>query len=133
MIWFKWHISSWNTTWVMCLSQVSYLEAHHASWAFAHLLSCVWHFVTLWTVACQALLSTGFSRQEYRTGLPFPSPGDLPGPGIEPVYPAFPALAGRFFVIWLKFISSLYRFFFCNFISNQWGATVRLCKYPTPH
>ena len=37
-----------------------------------------------WTVAPQALLSVGFSRQEYWSGLPFPSPGDLPNPGIEP-------------------------------------------------
>ena len=44
-------------------------------------------------VACQAPLSMGFSRQEYWSGLPFPSPGDLPDPGIEP---AFPTLAGRF-------------------------------------
>ena len=41
-------------------------------------------FLTPWTVACQALLSMGFSRQEYQHGLPFPSPGDLPDPGIEP-------------------------------------------------
>ena len=40
--------------------------------------------VILWTVACQSLLSMGFSRQEYWSGLPFPSPGDLPDPGIEP-------------------------------------------------
>ena len=38
-----------------------------------------------------------FSRQEYRHGLPFPTPGDLPDPGLEPVFPAPPALAGRFF------------------------------------
>ena len=37
-----------------------------------------------WTVACQAPLSMRFSRQEYWSGLPFPSPGDLPNPGIEP-------------------------------------------------
>ena len=37
-----------------------------------------------WTVACQAPLFVGFSRQEYWRGLPFPSPGDLPDPGIEP-------------------------------------------------
>ena len=42
-------------------------------------------FVTLWTVAHQAPLSLGFPRQEYWTGLPFPSPGDLPKPGIEPM------------------------------------------------
>ena len=45
-------------------------------------------------VACQAPLSMGFSRQEYWSGVPFPSPGDLPDPGIEPVSPA---LAGEFF------------------------------------
>ena len=42
---------------------------------------------TLWTVACQALLSMGFSRQEYWSGLPFSSPEDLPDPGIEPGSP----------------------------------------------
>ena len=41
-------------------------------------------FVTVWTVAHQAPLSMKFSRQEYWNGLPFPSPGDLPDPGIEP-------------------------------------------------
>ena len=41
-------------------------------------------FVTPWTVAHQAPLNTGFSRQEYWRGLPFPSAGDLPRPGIEP-------------------------------------------------
>ena len=46
-------------------------------------LSCVRLFSTLWTVAQQARPSMGFSRQEYWTGLPFPSPGDLPHPGIE--------------------------------------------------
>ena len=48
-------------------------------------------FVTLWTVACQAPLSMEFSRQEYWSGLPFPSPGDLPDPGIEPRSPALQA------------------------------------------
>ena len=44
--------------------------------------------VTPWTVACQAPLSMGFSRQEYGSGLLFPSPGDLPDPGIKPGSPA---------------------------------------------
>ena len=44
-----------------------------------------------WTVPCQAPLSMGFSRQEYWHGLPFPSPGDLPEPGIEPGSPALQA------------------------------------------
>ena len=51
------------------------------------LLSHVRLFVTPWTVTCQAPLSMGFSRQEYWSGLPFPSPGDLPNPGIEPGSP----------------------------------------------
>ena len=46
---------------------------------------------TPWIVACQAPLSMGFSRQEYWSGLPFPSPGDLPVPGIEPRSPALQA------------------------------------------
>ena len=41
-------------------------------------------FATTWTVARQASLSKGFSRQEYLSGLPYPTPGDLPDPGIEP-------------------------------------------------
>ena len=47
------------------------------------LLSHVLLFVTLWTIAYQASLSMGFSRQEYWSGLPFPSPGDLSNPGIK--------------------------------------------------
>ena len=50
----------------------------------AYMLSCFRHFVTLWVVAHQAPLSMGFFRQEYWSGLPFPLPGDLPNPGIEP-------------------------------------------------
>ena len=46
-------------------------------------------FVTPWTVAHQAPLSMGFSRQEYWNGLPFPFPGDLPDPGIESTSPTF--------------------------------------------
>ena len=53
--------------------------------------------VTLWTVACQAALSMGFSRQEYWSRLPFPTPGDLPDPGIEPESLMPPVLAGGFF------------------------------------
>ena len=51
-------------------------------------LSCVRLFVTPWTVAYQTPLSTEFSRQEYWSGLPFPSSGDLPNPGIKPRSPA---------------------------------------------
>ena len=48
-------------------------------------------FVTPWTVTYQALLSMGFSRQEYWSGLPFPSPGDLPDPAIKPGSPTLQA------------------------------------------
>ena len=53
--------------------------------------------MTPWTIAYQAPQSMEFSRQEYWRGLPFPSPGDLPDPGIEPMSLASPALAGGFF------------------------------------
>ena len=61
------------------------------------MLSHVWRFVTPWTVACQAPLSMGFSRQEYWSGLPFPPPRDLYDPGIKPTSLASPALARGFF------------------------------------
>ena len=54
----------------------------------AQLLSHVQLFVTLWTVTCQAPLSVRFPRQDYWSGLPFPSPADLPDPNIEPMSPA---------------------------------------------
>ena len=58
--------------------------------------SCIWFFVTPWTVAYQVLLSMEFSRQEYSRGLPCPPPRDLPNPGSNPG-PASPALADGFF------------------------------------
>ena len=65
--------------------------------ASAQSLSRVRLFVTPWTVAHQAPLSMGFSRQEYWGGLPLPPPGDLPDPGIESAPLASPALAEGFF------------------------------------
>ena len=62
-----------------------------------YVLSCFSHvplFVILRTVACQTPLSTGFSRQEYWSGLSCPPPGDLPDPGIKPMIPTSPALTG---------------------------------------
>ena len=56
-------------------------------------LSCVQLFVTLWTVTYQDPLSKGVSRQEYWSGLPFPSPGDLPDSGMEPGSPELQAHA----------------------------------------
>ena len=65
--------------------------------AVPSLFSPVQFFAILWTVACQALLSMGFFRQEYLSGLPCPPPGDLSDPGIKPAYLRSPALAGGFF------------------------------------
>ena len=53
---------------------------------------------TPWTIACQAPLSIEFSRQEYWSGLPFPTPGYLPDPGIKPTSLASPAPIGGFFM-----------------------------------
>ena len=63
----------------------------------AQMLSHVQLFVTPWTVVLQAPLSMEFSRQEDWNGLPFPTPGVLPDPGIEPPSLASPVLAGEFF------------------------------------
>ena len=60
-------------------------------WTVAKLLSRVRLFATPWTVAYQASPSMGFSRQEYQSGLPFPSPEDVPNPGIEPRSPTLRA------------------------------------------
>ena len=60
----------------------------------ACMLSLVQLFVTPWTVASQAPLSMEFLKQEYWSGLPFPTPGDLPNQEIEPASPASPALGG---------------------------------------
>ena len=54
-------------------------------------------FVTPWTADCQVSLSMGFPRHKYWNGLPFPSPGNLPDPGIKSAFPVSPALAGGFF------------------------------------
>ena len=61
------------------------------------LLSRVQHFATPWTVVCQAPLSMGLSRQEYRSGLPCPTPRDLPHPGVKPASLRSPEWAGGFF------------------------------------
>ena len=63
----------------------------------AQLLDCFQLLAAPWTVACQVPLSMEFSMQEYWSGLPFPSPGDLPDPEIKLTFLEFPELAGRFF------------------------------------
>ena len=82
--------------------------------------SVVSNSATLWTVACQAPLSMEFSRQEYWSGLPFPSPGYLPNPGIEPMSPALSRLItpstkhvgssmySRYMIKYLSIMTTLY-------------------------
>ena len=80
--------------------------------------SCVWLFANPWTVACQAPLSMGFSRQEYWSGLSCPPPGDLPDPRIKS---ASPALIGRFFTTPINsFIWIVKHFFFQPFHLKIW-------------
>ena len=81
----------------------------------AQSLSLVWLFATPWTVALQAPLSMVFFRKEYWIELPFPSPGDLPNPWIEPTSLASTALAGGFFttvppgkpLVWTKALKKI--------------------------
>ena len=75
----------------MCLPHIISLCYYHAVVCEVKLLSCVLLFAIPWTVAYQAPPSMGFSRREYWSGLPFPSPGDLPDPGIKPGSPALQA------------------------------------------
>ena len=70
------------------------ISCEKSSRAHSQSLSCVQLFATAQIVAHQAPLSMRFSRQEYQSGLAFPSPGDLPDPGIKPRSPTSPALAG---------------------------------------
>ena len=92
---FSWG-SSWPRDWLnlslLHSRQILYHMSHQRQLVYIYmLLTCVWLFVTPWTVAHQAPQSLGFSRQEYWSGLPFPSPGELPDPGIEPRSPALRA------------------------------------------
>ena len=73
------------------------LAAHRHSCMLGCACSVVSNALTPWTVACRVPLSMEFYRREYWNGLPFPSPRDLPNPGIKPTSPASSALAGRFF------------------------------------
>ena len=78
--------NAWNN--LLCLKSHEKLASQKKKRKKVKSLSHVRHFVTSGAVAYQGPLSTGFSRQEYWSGLPCPSPGDLPNPGIEPRSPA---------------------------------------------
>ena len=84
-----WAVPGWNLGLTHC--------CNHCCLCVLKSLSRVQLLVTLQTVTCQASLSIEFSRQEYWSGLPFPTPRNLSNAGIEPMSPASPALAGRFF------------------------------------
>ena len=87
-------LSNWTITKYVCFLCHLPATAHrHRLCVPVCLVSRIQLFAPLWTVTHQAPLSMGFSRQVYWSGLPFPSPGDLPDPGIEP---ESPYLAGRF-------------------------------------
>ena len=76
-------------------------------------------FSPLWTIAHQAPLSMGFSRQEYQSGLSCPPPGDLPEPGIEPASLKSPALVGRFFTTSATWEAQTIWYFFFFFFSLE--------------
>ena len=83
-------------------------------------LSHVWLFATLWTAARQPPLSLGFFRQEYWSGLPCRSPGNLPNPGIKPASRTSPALTGIFFTTSATWEAHL-------FISDQIRSVAQSC------
>ena len=95
--------------------------------AFSHwFYSKTWLFATLWTIACQAPLSIGFSRQEYWSGLPYPPPGDLPDPGVEPTSLMSSALAGGFFTTSTNLGSpiTIYRASLAHWLITRYGLNV---------
>ena len=95
-----------------------------SSFVVVQSLSYVWFFETAWTVAYQAPLSLGFPRQEYRSGLPFSSLGDLPDPGMEP---ASPALAGGYSTTEPPGKPNIYKFRSCLFSPPAVVTTVYFC------
>ena len=80
-------------------------------------LSRVWLFETLWTVAHQASLSIGFSRQECWSGLPLPTPWDLSNPGIEPTSPTL--TGGFFFFLTTELPGKSVVLYNCNYLSGK--------------
>ena len=108
------------------LDWATYISLHTSLLQFLLLLlhhfSRVWLFATPWTVAHQVPLSMGFSRQEYWSGLPFPSPEDLPNPGIKPVSLTSSALAGEFFTTsapWEALTNPYLSQFRCSVLSSK--------------
>ena len=112
----------WRPPAISCLSSVdAFCKPFQAvgSLSWCAMFSHVWLFVTLWPIACQAPLSMEFSRQEYWSGLPFPSPEDLPDQGMEPM---FPALAGGLFttVQLIRLMASSTQWIWVSASSGRW-------------
>ena len=99
-------------------------------------LQLVQFFAIPWTVACQAALSMGFSRQEYCSGLPFPSPRDIPDPKIKPWSPTLQADSlqseppGKPKYVLNYFLFLIKKFFIVVFIVVQWLSCIQLFATP---
>ena len=83
------------------LKRLSSSSSSSSMYSMCQSLSCVWLFATSWTIAHQVSLAMEFSRQEYWSELPLPSPRNLPYPGIEPRSPTLPEI----FLLYCRFIT----------------------------
>ena len=107
----------------LCMSllvNISKRSVHFIYFCYCSLVikSCLTLYNT-WTVACQAPLSMGFPRQEYWSGLPFPSPGDLPDPGIKPMSPALQAASSSLHHLGIQTSNSTSRFWMLQELQKQ--------------
>ena len=114
-----WIFASWSASgkpdlWQYCDRAAAYVLAH------------VQLFATPWTVAHQAPLSTGFSKQEYWSGLPCPPPGELPNPGIKLLSPGSPALVGIFFFLPLNCIYGSKNWLLLPYHWSKWAFNRKL-------
>ena len=110
-------------------------------WVLGH-FSHIQLLAALWTVTCQAPLPMGFSRRESWNGLPFPSPGNLPDPGIEPISLTSPELAGGFFTTNATWVAHFFMCVcvcvcvhtrvHCRQILYYWATREALCSYGHP-
>ena len=109
----------------------------HSPYIHTHVFTCmhacilshfspVQVFVTLWTIALQAPLSVGFSRQEYWSRLPCPPPGDLPDPGIKPKCLTPPALVGGFFTSSTIWEAHVHVHTHTQVYTHSWSASLAL-------
>ena len=112
----KFTFFGWNTQGLLCFLKLQCIYTMVRAIIYTCMLSCfscVWLFMTLWTVACQVPLFMGFSRQEYWSGLPCPPPGDLPDPRIEPASLNISCI-GRQVIYICTYLHSEVSFFLCS-------------------